>query len=509
VENLDVGLRIKEVAQAEERFLRGRLLVLTELRSDKLFERLIEHDKETLGSQAVDLRPFNAFENAARALVQSMRLPPAEFRAGTFVIVGFGAMGRELAMHILRAAPAPVGSVPKIVVCDRNADALGQNFIASIPPVDDLFHFEFVTVDLNSGSPTSWSPLEQRLRSEMPIGVAVCLPDDSAGLQVALEIRNRLDRLGHPAVPLFVRLARYRALGNFAGSVEKLGCFVNRFSSFGSLEDLLAPEVFAASSLDVLARAYHESHVETLPDSRRNTAATRSWDELPELFKMSSRRFADHLHIKFAQSGLRMNKMSSPEILELTASEIESMAKLEHRRWTIERRLQGWVRGETRSDTKRTHPDLVGWERLPLAVQNHNRAQMAALPAILVKAGFEVRRERIVHAYGPFLEETLSREPQPTADRRMEHLVVIADLDCDQSCELAVSSLDLPESSLWLISDDDLDELIRRSNLAPNKRALIGKATGWLRRDWLLSFHQFRSESGPSEVMDMQVTAAQ
>jgi hypothetical protein len=342
----------------------------------------------------------------------------------------------------------------------------------------------------------------------MPIGITVCLPDESAGLQVAIEMRNRLDRLGHPAAPLFVRLAKYRALGKFAGSVEKLGCFANRFSCFGSLEDLLVPEVFAGSGVDMLARAYHESHVGNLPESRRNTAAARPWDELPELFKMSSRRFADHLHIKLAQSGLRMNEMASAEILELTPPEIDSMAKLEHRRWTIERRLQGWVSGATRSDTKRTHPDLVDWERLPVEVQDHNRAQIAAVPAILAKAGFEIRRERIVRAYGNFLEMA-GRELQPSADRRrLQHSVVIADLDSDESRALATSSLDLPDSSLWLISDDDLDELIRRPDLAPGMRLLIGKATGWLRRDRLLSLQQVRPESSPPGMRDMRVVAA-
>ena len=58
---------------------------------------------QPLGTDEVELQLFNTFDNAARLLVRSLRLPPGpEIDPGALVIVGFGAMGQQA--HAANAA---------------------------------------------------------------------------------------------------------------------------------------------------------------------------------------------------------------------------------------------------------------------------------------------------------------------------------------------------------------------------------------------------------------------
>jgi RyR domain len=50
----------------------------------------------------------------------------------------------------------------------------------------------------------------------------------------------------------------------------------------------------------------------------------------------------------------------SPE----TAAKLETLARIEHERWVIERKLDGWRYGPTRNDARRFHPLLISWEQL-------------------------------------------------------------------------------------------------------------------------------------------------
>jgi hypothetical protein len=137
--------------------------------------------------------------------------------------------------------------------------------------------------------------------------------------------------------------------------------------------------------LDALARAYHEHYLKSQPGGR-------SWEQLPEQFRISNRRAADHVDVKLTQLGLSMARADAPRLLELSPEEIELLARLEHRRWLIERRLLGWTHGDTRDDAQRRNPLLLEWERLSEEARTRNREAIGALPEILARAGFEIRR---------------------------------------------------------------------------------------------------------------------
>ena len=67
-------------------------------------------ENHTLGSYDTEVRLFNSYENGARLLIQDMPLPVApELSAGALVVIGFGKMGRTVALQFLRSAPTALG----------------------------------------------------------------------------------------------------------------------------------------------------------------------------------------------------------------------------------------------------------------------------------------------------------------------------------------------------------------------------------------------------------------
>jgi len=390
--NADIALRIRENSA---RWRRSEpLTVLMELRDEWLFRKLIEHDREALGTEMVEVRPFNVYENAARLLVRSLRPQAAgDGAARPFLIFGFGRMGRETAVQVIRAAPVPLGERTQVVVFDRDIDAGARKFHSSWPGLANVADLELVDVDLEADVAASWKAIDKRLKAATPLAVAVCLPDDHESLHAALEVRGRLDKFGQTGTPLFVRLQRHQRLGAFAAQISRIEPHEDRLWAFGALEDLLTPDILVASRLDRLAEACHRHYLESQGKDHLDSPNCRPWRALPEQFRISNRRQADHIGIKLAQAGLRMQPSDYPQRLNFTPAETELLAKLEHRRWLIERRLLGWTYGKKRDDQKLVNPNLLEWERLPESIRTYNREAVAALPQILAAAGFEIQRK--------------------------------------------------------------------------------------------------------------------
>src|ERR1035438_4691002 len=72
-------------------------------------------------------------------------------------------------------------------------------------------------------------------------------------------------------------------------------------------------------------------------------------------------------------------------------SELELLAKMEHKRWMAERFLAGWTLGP-RDDEKRINPYLVEWEDLPPNIQDYDRNFVRILPNVLKQVNLEIRR---------------------------------------------------------------------------------------------------------------------
>ncbi|MBV9860387.1 MAG: NAD-binding protein [Alphaproteobacteria bacterium] len=407
--NVEIALEIKKALLENGRDPDLPLLVLVEMRDEWLFSRLIDHDKQGLGTHGIEIRFFNTYKNTARLLLTA--LPPPSATAGAakpIVIVGFGSMGREVAAELLLAGFAPLGQPVRLLVFDRTADAAGaRRFGLLFAPISRHAEVTFHECDLTPETPDAWDEVGTMLGQIGAAAVIVCLPQDNVSLYVAGEMRARLDRLGQVHVPVFARLGRHASLGEFVGAIEQLPPHRDRLAAFGAFPTILSVEMLVGDRLDRLARAYHETWREALPPDRKRDPGSWEWDRLAEQFKMSNRREVDHIRIKLAQIGLTLTEQKSApaELFCFSRDEIEVLAQLSHRRWLIERLMQGWTAGapgERRDDARRINPTLVDWAELEGdETREFNRAAIRNLPAMLAQVGLFITRAAAPDAAEP------------------------------------------------------------------------------------------------------------
>jgi hypothetical protein len=479
VSNMDVALQIKELASKRRQPGLPPIVVLAEMRNQWLFSRLVNHDRYPLGSNEVDVRLFNNHENAARLLLRSLRLPPGpEIDGGAFVIIGFGPLGQQITLHLIRAAFATIGSNPKIIVFDQEAEQHQRKFSRTYPAASKLADVSFIEANISPDNPESWAIVENTVCNIPLLGAAVCFDDDQTSLYAGLSMRRLLDNVSRIHVPIFLRLGQARYLGQFAAMMESLEGQPGRFEIFGGLEELLGSDILIRGDLDTLAKAIHAQYRDSRESASEPSLADRPWNMLPETLKMSNRRRADNMPFLLAQAGLHMAPSAQPAPFELSGDEIELLARLEHRRWSIERRLLGFSYGEVRSEFPPRHELLVDWEQLPEAQRERNRKDFANLPKVLKVANFGIWREQKILATDTKFTAALSRLELALANRE-KGCVVIADIDAMEGRKAAKLTLDLPDSVLWLVSSDYPIQFKGLQQLGK----IFEDAAGWVARE--------------------------
>jgi hypothetical protein len=178
---------------------------------------------------------------------------------------------------------------------------------------------------------------------------------------------------------------------------------------------------------------------------------------------------------------------TAPAPFELSRDEIELLARLEHRRWSIERRLLGFSYGEVRSEFPPRHDLLVDWEQLPEVQRERNRKDFANLPKVLAVANFEIWREQKILAIDNNATAALSKLELAIANND-KRCVVIADVDSTGGRKAAELALNLPNSVLWLVSSVYPLQFKGLQQLGK----IFEDATGWVIREQV---HSKQSES--------------
>ena len=480
-ENMDIALQINAIHSQPPLRKSGSIQVLAELRNDWMHKRLIASDKRSLGSAHVDLRLFNSFNAAARMLIKRLRLPPSpEFEARTFVLVGFGAYGHEIALHLIRSSPVAMGNKLRIIVFDQAADAAKEKFLITNPAAAEMATLDFVAANVAPGSSDLARLVEPALESAGPLlGIALALGEDEMSLCAALEMRSLLDRKGHLHVPVYVRLEHYRRLGEVVRTIEDISAFGDRLQIFGTLEETLSADVLLGSRLDAFAQALHEDYRQR-SQGAINPQANVPWRDLPEFMKMSNRWRADHTPLLMGLAGLHLElDVPSPAILKLSEEQIESLARLERRRYTIERSL---IERRFGSAQRLSMPD---WDELTDDQKSYERKEAARLPEIMAVLGIELHPVLPLRLYGPWLAGAIAEIAQLLSAPTSNHRTLIVDLDEPTAVRAAASALSLPSFGLWLFSTDEPPEfwLRKPQNQPPDRALLIQRANGWSLRD--------------------------
>lgn len=462
--NLEIALAAAQRAPAVFRGT-GKLVIAPEMRTDWLFERFLSQSAAGLSSESVDFQIFNRSEMAARLLYRRTFFvtQAARARQTEIAVIGFGDLGRAVVAQGLRTAFALPGHHLRAAVFDTDPEAAHAKFRVLYPGADAFAVIDAAKAHLTGQEPESCGLLLRTF--ERQIGaVFVCLPDDTEALFVATQARGMLDRQGQLSVPVYVRTRTRRKLADLLAQGQDSPPVPDRLVPFSDCVDLLASGLAADQEMDTLARACHETYLDTVQDQPGGGAGRLPWPMLPELFRRSNRLFADHLEIKLRAAGLRSSPAPTPRLLTLTDAELETLAATEHWRWFTERGMAGWQYGAVRDDLRLQHPALTDWADLPDAVRAQTRTIVARIPAILARVGREVRREHLV-VYDPERPDFAANALGTFDPAGTVHLIIVMDLGTPASQAFALRAASKPHVTLRL----------RTCGAAPNGR-IIGLA---------------------------------
>lgn len=158
-----------------------------------------------------------------------------------------------------------------------------------------------------------------------------------------------------------------------------------------------------------LARAVHSRYCKLMQDLKQDTEAkkiysdlyivddknqqyfTKSFDELADSIKQSNIDNAYHIPTKLLAIGYGIREREKSEdipLLYLSNDNVETMAMVEHDRWSWEKRLNGFRYAPTRDDNYKKHNCLIPYDELTELEKEKDRILVRMIPSLLQDIGF-------------------------------------------------------------------------------------------------------------------------
>jgi hypothetical protein len=230
---------------------------------------------------------------------------------------------------------------------------------------------------------------------------------------LALPTRVLILAEGAKTLELFLAAGERKTLSRFAGtyvadfqSKRLNNIFRKRFEwgadmgsirFFGDLSCIASFERFQEAGRFGLPRWIHERYCQSRIAAGElvvDNPSLRSWDQIGEDLRQANQEQADHILYKLSLLGYGLEndpQAKGPPIV-FSNDEFESLAKLEHLRWSADRKLAGWTYGKIRDNELRRHPMLVPYDELPESEKEKDRQTVRDVPFVLRAAGLIPRR---------------------------------------------------------------------------------------------------------------------
>ena len=328
---------------------------------------------------------------AARVLLARWPLhraldPPAGQRPHV-LIAGFGPFARALFLHTLRIGQ--YGERPPLVTLAAEEPAQWREWIAAQhPQADACAELRFVGLRA------------LKLEGEPPLTtVAVCERPPEPALDLARALMTQAVAQGASPLVLLVADGAWPDGWGRGGLPDWDGQLV----PVSPLRLAFSREVLVEGREDALAEVIHEHYRDTSAAQGRDPAAApsgRPWPELATSYRDANRHQADHLWAKLAVTDCRAVPEELVESFAFAPGEVERLAIIEHRRWAVERWLDGWRYGPERDNAEKLHPQLIPYADLTDAMQDLDRFAVRLVPALLARSGLAVVRRLIVGVQG-------------------------------------------------------------------------------------------------------------
>lgn len=340
----------------EESASNKMLQCIAHISDDSLRKLLYQHHSIASPHPNFDLRLFSFYESGAHEIIrdylsQNLRsfasVSEDEIRPLHLMLVGFGRIGKSVAIEAARMGGCPDGSKLSVSVFAKSADVHEKKIRHNLPKLFELLNFRFYSTDVEF-LPENLSEL---FYNELPVDlVVVSLGDELLNFKAAHELANKFrDATKPPKIVI---------CGN--GELGQLIDASSKIQSYSMLDKVCTYEVVVNADRERMAKSIHQNYL------RHNfeTPTSKPWQELPLEFKDSNRDQAEHIRVKLKLVGCTIADQDTGTPTSLTEEEVQKLACVEHARWMAEKILQGWSYGAQRDNAKKIHPCLISYDLL-------------------------------------------------------------------------------------------------------------------------------------------------
>jgi hypothetical protein len=299
------------------------------------------------------------------------------------LVVGLRGKWQQIIMQLVISIQDHPEVLPLfILVLDENETSAFATWRATKPDLDLVGRFEIIPRG-EGLLPTAEMLADHGLRNEAP-QLIVVLREDEDAVATALALRCPGNSFGLSDQVILVRRSKEDRLLARLGETNVRDRSLQDLIAFGGLVPAEAIERVLDSRVDEIAIALHQQYlgkVDALGSGSK--AALAAWDDLPENLREANRAAAEHAPILFAAVGRRIVSRLDCPAHELAAEEIETLARIEHRRWMADRIDRGWRSGPERNDDLLIHPSIMPFDLLSPQDQEKDRSAVRALQAAL------------------------------------------------------------------------------------------------------------------------------
>jgi len=156
------------------------------------------------------------------------------------------------------------------------------------------------------------------------------------------------------------------------------------------------PFIFNNEQIEQMAGEIHGIYVEHAKTNHLPLEYSTNYVELPEANKEPNRAFVRNIPRSVERMGLSIVPIGNKKkIKQFLPNEIESLAEMEHERWSKEKLDNGWQFGKIKDADHKLHPCLIPWIGLPEDEKEKDRILVKRIPQILARIGYGVIRENL------------------------------------------------------------------------------------------------------------------
>jgi len=337
------------------------------------------------------------------------------------VIIGAGHVGQNLLLQMAHILHPTTGKPLDITLVDIHAADREKEFnsrypFISAPPDDRAFITPaFITGNIKHCDKTLIEKILNHGNSAAapapnPItGVFLCISNETDSLAAATLLRqHHLDR----DIPIVVCTDASEGLSDLFN--EKDAAARNYRAQNIHIHNLTRSACTqhgpTGEAIDAMAKALHDDYNQRVQATAAPFPPKEEiigWNDLPDHFKDSNRNQAANLFLNLACAGYAFGprdparKTAEAADPLYTRDQLQTLGRMEHRRWMIEKYLDGWRRG-IRNTAYKLRPDLKPWEELDEPTKAKDIEPIASTLRHLQAAGYAVWRKSSVPSEATF-----------------------------------------------------------------------------------------------------------